>query len=113
MSVFNGYNGLIDANNAIPNWMISLQKTFIPRGPQDRHVIKMLGALWVKTYFSQTCFLPASTHDEHEGTAHMIRFHKDRCFFNKDLALKVLDVTSIIIIKNILSDSPYGTIDGM
>lgn len=67
----------------------------------------------VKTYLSQTCFLPASTHDEHEGTAHMVQLHKDRCSINKDSALKVPDVTSIIIIKNILSDSPYGTIDGM
>lgn len=99
MSVFNGYNGLIDANNGVPNWMISLQKTFVPRGHQDLFFSDML--------------LSASTHDEHEGTAHMIRFHKDRCSFNKDSTLKVLDVTSIIIIKNILSDSPYGTIDGI
>lgn len=111
MSVFNGYNGLTDANNGIPNWMISLQKTCVPRGPQDWHVIKMLGALWRLIFLRHAFCL--HTHDEHEGTAHMIQFHKDRCSFNKDSALKVLDVTSIIIIKNILSDSPYGTVDGM
>lgn len=61
---------------------------------------------------SQTCSLPASTHDEHEGTAHMVWFHKERCSINKGSALKFPDLTSIII-KSILSDSSYGTIDGM